>query len=374
MSCCRCSRVVWQRQTSKCCDDRRIRKRFYVWAIFWYLGNLACSILVFLSFLRRNIKPESPSTSVEVGGNVPVLLNLSGFDPFWYDQVQITGLTAGSNTTLLRGLCEDLSTVRVPLDPKNIFFKNSSKSSLPFNYHGGDIPVYSAGGNDSFISFNISAEATGDNQNDSHQSCGAQLINFDNLTSYMEFINNQATYPSFSLPSCLPVGPPGLPCTTSVLLFLHEPGFYRQAVLVNTTLSINSSVIGSLSSYNTSSLQPVFCNTVNCTIRISTLPSTQNPRVCILVLTSEYTAVEFRALGSFDILSSFQIRLLYGATLVWNAHMFAILICICRSERARKNHGQTVSYKPEFRFSLSVLCGTLMCLSAKALELGIQIV
>ena len=325
-------------------------------------------------FLFVEHELESPATSVEVGGNVPVLLNQTGFDPLRYDHVLVTGLTAGSNTTLLHGLCEDLSTVRVPL-PSKIFFKNSTKS-LPFNYHGGDTPVYSAGGNDSFISFNISAEAhsTGDSHN-SHQSCGAQLINFNNLTSYMAFIDNQTTYQSVSLPSCIPVGPPGSPRTTLVMFSLHEPGFYRQGVFVNTTLSIISSVTGLLSSYNTSSLQPVFCNTENCTIRISTLPSTQNPYVCVLVLTDgEYTAVEFRALGSYNMLSQFVIVLFFGATLVWNALMFAILIiCICQSEQARKS--QTVSYKPKFCFffSVSIVYGTgtlmyLLCLGAKALK------
>ena len=198
----------------------------------------------FIVFIMLRVQPDSPETSVEVGGNVPVLLNLTGFDPLRYDQVQITGLTAGTNTTLFLGLCEDLSTVRVPLRPKQLFFKSSTKSPLSFNYNGGDIPVYSACGNGSFISFNISAEAIGDGHN---QSCGAQLLNFDNLTSYMAFIDNQtSTYQS--LPSCIPVGPPGSPSTTSIMFSLHEPGFYRQAVFVNTTLSINSSVTGSLSS------------------------------------------------------------------------------------------------------------------------------
>ena len=341
-----------------------------VWFIVVCLGNAVyLGTIIFISLLPHYTKPEPPATSaVEVGGNVPVLLNQTGFDPFRYDRVQVTGLTAGSNTTLLRGLCEDLSTVRVPFRPKNIFFKSSTKSPLPFNYNGGDTPVYSAGGNGSFISFNVSAEATSDSQNyNSHQSCGAQLINFNNFTSYMEFINNQTTYQSFSLPSCLPVGPPGSPSTASVVFPLHEPGFYRQAVFVNTSLSIISSVTGSLSSYNTSSLDRVFCNTKNCTIRISTLPSTQTPRVCVLVLNDgEYTAVEFKTLGSYNI---FGFGLPCGAGIVWNALMIAIWICIWQCKHARKS--QTVSILQAYYsvlfpsvgivctyfFPLSVLCG-----------------
>ena len=358
------SRYGWCTSTMSCCkclDDRCNRRtRFIVcfWFIVWSLGNASLSALLIFDVIQSLPgSTTSPATSVEVGGNVPVLLNLSDFDPlrYAYDQVQVTGLTAGSNTTLLLGLCEDLSTVRVPLRPKNVFFKNSSKSSLPFNYHGGDTPVYSAGGNGSFISYNISAEATGDSHNDSHQLCGAQLINFNNLTSYMVFINNQTTYQSFSLPNCIPVGPPGSPSTSSVMFSLYEPGFYRQAVLVNTSLSINSSVTGSLSSYNTSSLESaVFCNTEKCTIQISAL--TQNSYVCVLVQTDgEYTAVVIRAVESFNNEGGLKLSgyLLCGTILVWNAIMLVTptLMCICK----RTGKCQTVSYMPE-KNSVFFLC------------------
>ena len=295
---------------------------------------LIISGLIVFTVLPR-FQPDSPETSVEVGGNVPVVLNLTGFDPLRYDQVQVTGLTVDSNTTVLLGHCEDLSTVRIPLRPKKLFFKSSTNSTLSFNYNGGDTPVYSAGGNGSFISFNISAEATGDGHN---QSCGAQLINFDNLASYMAFTDNQtSTYQP--LPSCIPVGPPGSPSTTSIMLSLHEPGFYRQAVFVNTTLSINSSITGSLSSYNTSSLEQVFCiNTGNCIIRISTLPTSQNPHVCVLVLTGEYTAVEFRALGFY--ISVYLAFAFVGPYLVWLALMLTILMLVRRYKSRIK-----VSYK-----------------------------
>ena len=327
-----------------CCkyfEDRR--KRVYL--LVWCLGNvLACAVVWHNDslLLSQDIKPESrvrtPSTSVEVGGNVPVLL--SGFDPLRYDQVQVTGLPPSTmiSTTLFLELCEDLFTVAVrgiPLCPKKSFF--CTKSPLPFNYNGGDTPVYSAGGNGSFISFIISAEATGDSQNDSHQSCGAQLINFNNLTSYMAFINNQTTYQSFSLPSCIAVGPPGSPRTTSVKFSLHEPGFYRQALFVKTTLSINSSVTGLLSSYYTSSLEQVLCNTENCTINITAPPPAQYRHVCVLALTDDYRVVEFRALGSFNM--SFKLvtgLLLYGAILVGNFLMLAIYTC--QSEQAEKSH------------------------------------
>ena len=270
-----------------------------------------------------------------------LLQNLCGFDPFSYDQVQVTGLTPGIDTTFFLGLCEDLSTVRISLRPKKFSF--CTKSPLPFNCYGGDTPVYSAGGNDSFIRFNISAEATGDSQ--LNDSCGAQLINFNNLTSYMAFMNNQTTYQSFSLPSCLPVGPPGSPRTTSVMFSLHKPGFYRQALFVNTTLSINSSVTGLLSSYYTSSLEQVLCNTENCTINITAPPPAQYRHVCVLALTDDYRVVEFRALGSFNM--SFKLvtgLLLYGAALVWNVLMLALCgmsLYTYQSERAGKK--QTVS-------------------------------
>ena len=330
----------------------------------WFILSLICCVLITIGLivflvLPVRLQPDSPgpANSVEVGGNVPVLLNLSGFDPLRYDQVQVTGLTAGSNTTLLLGFCEDLSIVRVPLRPKRLFFKSTTKSALPFNYHGGDTPVYSAGGNGSFISFNISAEAIGNSHNDSHQSCGAQLINFDNLTSYMEFIDNQTTHQPLS--SCIPVGPPGSPSTTSVMFSLHEPGFYRQAVFVNTTLSINSSVSGSLSSYNTSSSKPaVFCNTENCTIRISKLPSAQNLRVCVLVLTGGYTVVKFRAFTSISM--NVASPVLAIATLLVSCFICCSCMCgttICLTYRTvRSGTSQTVRFTSMNSILFSLSC------------------
>ena len=317
---------------------------FSFFLCLWFIVLSFCGVLITIGLIVFLVLPvrdsPGPATSVEIGGNVPVLLKLTGFDPLRYDQVQVTGLTAGSNTTLLLGLCEDLSTVRVPLRSKNFFFKSSTKSALPFNYFGGDTPVYSAGGNGSFIRFNISAEleATGGSHNDSHQSCGAQLINFDNLTSYMEFIDNQTTHQPLS--NCISVGPPGSPSTTSVVFSLHEPGFYRQAVFVNTTLSINSSVTGSLSSYNTSSLEPaVLCNTENCTIHISTLPSTQNLSVCVLVLTGEYTVVKFRA---------FRFTSMDSASPVLTIATLLVSCFIC----------------------CSCMCGTIICLTYRTVRSG----
>ena len=229
-----------------------------------------------------------------------MLLDPAGFDPFWYDQVEVT---TASNITLFRGICDDLSTVHIQLPPKKISFK-VEKFRVPFNYFGGDTPVYSADGtNSSFLRFNISAEA--ENQNGS-LSCGIQLFSFANFTSYNDFLNNEFTNNTTQQNTqCIPVGPPGSPFTSSVTFYLNEPGFYWQAMTVDASVSsVNSSVSGALIHHNLSSLDSVHCcssdfqNIRNCTIHISALPSTPKPFMCVLVLAKNYTTVYFRGLRS----------------------------------------------------------------------------
>ena len=283
---------------------------------------IATLLLVSLGFVIffATYSPQKSPISVEVGGNVSVLLDPAGFDPFWYDQVLVT---TASNITLFRGICDDLSIIRIPLPPKIISINAGKKSRLPFNYFGSDTPVYSADDTSgSFLRFKISAEAG--NHNGS-LSCGIQLFNFAKFTSYNDFLNNEFTNNTTQQNTqCIPVGPQGSPLTSSVTFYLNEPGFYWQAMIVNTSVSsVNSSVSGSLLHYNLSSLDSVHCssdfqNTRNCTIRISALPSTPKPFMCVLVLDSNYTTIWFKGLRS-----------------IWNvgtiaiATIFTIILLLC---------------------------------------------
>lgn len=283
---------------------------------------IATLLLVSLGFVIffATYSPQRSPISVEVGGNVSVLLDPAGFDPFWYDQVLVT---TASNITLFRGICDDLSIIRIPLPPKIISINSGKKSRLPFNYFGSDTPVYSADDTSgSFLRFNISAEAGNHNVS---LSCGIQLFNFANFTSYNDFLNNELTNNTTQQDTqCIPVGPPGSPLTSSVTFYLNEPGFYWQAMIVNSSVSsVNSSVSGSLLHHNLSSLDSVHCssdfqNIRNCTIRISALPSTPKPSICVLVLAKNYTTVCFRGLRS-----------IWNVGTITIATIFTIMLLLC---------------------------------------------
>ena len=271
--------------------------------------------------------PEVPSATVEIGENVPVLLDSAGFDPFWFDQVQVTLANLSRSTiniTLFSGFCEKLFTNRTTLPPRKFSSLNASdESRLPFNYYGGDTPVYnSAGGKGSFIRINTSAEAEGSFP------CGVRLFRFSNITSYVNFLNKESKSLPYNITQqdtqCIPVGPPSSPLTSSVTFYLNEPGFYWQAMIVNSSVLMNSTVSGIVSFYNTSSLGSVFCNfthTIHCSIRISMLPSTPNQHVCVLALSDTLSTVKVKAVRSM-----WNIGTVITASAVL---MLSVLLCCC---------------------------------------------
>ena len=280
-------------------------------------------LLIGFTVFFATYSPLLESTQIEVGGNVPILLNPGGFDPFWYDQVEITNITTTSNITLFHGICDDLYTAQRSLPPKKVSFgKANTKSRFSFNYYGGDIPVYIAPGvNGSFITFNVSAEATASSHHE-FLSCGVQLFNFVNFTSYVDFLNKEFTdHLTKQDTQCIPVGPTGLPLTSSVTVYLDEPGFYWQALIVNTSVLMNTTVSGIVSFYNTSSLGSVLCNfthVMHCSIRISMLPSTPNQRVCVLALSDSLSTVKVKAIHSIWNI---------GTVITASVLMLSILLC-----------------------------------------------
>ena len=162
-------------------------------------------------------------------------------------------------------VCEDMSFDRVLLPAKRVSLKISSaaKSRIPFNYFGKDTPVYSSGGNGSFIRFVISAKVLSGTEG--IISCGVILFNFPTEESYNDFIHTKAT--SYSLSKldhkCVTIGSQGSPYTSTVNFSLGKEGYYRQAMLVtvnagNIALNINL-VTGTLFQYNTIPLDSAFC-------------------------------------------------------------------------------------------------------------------
>ena len=271
--------------------------------------------------------PEVPSSTVEIGGNVPVLLDSAGFDSFWFDKVQVTLANLSArytiNITLFSHFCRKLSTNRIALPPRKFSFNTSNESRLPFNYYGGDTPVHSVGGNDSFISINISAEA------EAYSPCGVHLVRFSNISSYINFLNEESTSLPYNITKqdtqCIPVGPPGSPITSSVTFYLDEPGFYWQSLIVNSSVLMNTTVSGIVSFYSTSVLgsNSVLCNfthTEHCSIRISMLPSTPNERVCVLALSDTLSTVKVKAVRSMWNI---------GTVITASVLMLCVLLCCC---------------------------------------------
>ena len=74
-----------------------------------------------------------------------------------------TDRSSASNITLFSTFCDNLLLESAWLPTRNFSLKASKGSLLPFNYYGGDTPVYSAGGKGSFVhqrQYNLSAEVT----------------------------------------------------------------------------------------------------------------------------------------------------------------------------------------------------------------------
>ena len=188
-------------------------------------------------------------------------------------------------------------------------------------YYGGDTPVYSAGGKGSLISINTSAEAKG------YSPCGVRLVRFSNISSYVNFLNEESTSLSYNITQqdtqCIPVGPPGSPLTSSVTFYLNEPGFYWQAMIVNSSVLMNTTVSGIVSFYNTSFSGSVFCNfthAIHCSIRISMLPSTPNKHVCVLALSDTLRVVKVKAVRSMRNI---------GRVITASVLMLSVLLCCC---------------------------------------------
>ena len=104
-------------------------------------------------------------------------------------------------------------------------------------------------------------------------SCGVQIFRLTNLSLY-NFVNNICNNVTTSNLSqhdfkCLPVGPSGLPLSSSTTFELVGYGYHRLVMLAELSVSINSSVTGQLFHYNTSFLNPVFCDlNTNCTLNL----------------------------------------------------------------------------------------------------------
>ena len=168
------------------------------------------------------------------------------------------GTVESTNATMI---CKDMSFERVLLPARGVSFKTSS-ARIPFNYFGEDTPVYSSGGNGSFISFNISAEVLSGTEG--IISCGALLFNFPTVESYVDFIHTEAT--SYSLSKldhkCITIGSQRSPYISNVNFYLDKKAYYRQAMLVavNTgKIALNVSVTGTLFQYNTIPFDSAFC-------------------------------------------------------------------------------------------------------------------
>lgn len=256
--------------------------------------------IVFLNFVSgvagRQLKPD-----IEIGGNVSALIQVwdtaGAVASCGKVKVSATDRTSASNITLFSTFCNNLLLESVWLPIRNFSLKTSKGSLLPFNYYGGDTPVYSAGGKGSFISISISAEAT--NYNGPILSCGVRIFLFADFLLYNNFVNNTCDNVTISKLSqqdfkCLPVGLSGLPLSSLTTFELVEHGYHRLVILTELSVSINSTVTGQLFHYNTSFLSPVFCDLdTACTLYPHSYRQLANvtDSVCNLALADEYTTI-----------------------------------------------------------------------------------
>ena len=162
------------------------------------------------------------------------------------------------HTTLLdaaffKGFCKTLAPVSTSfklknaerlIPPKNLSVKrqqDDKESRVPFNYYGGNIPIFVECCNESFISFHISAWGAKRNM-----SCGVLLINFATRESYRDFLSGELEEYDHLESKCIQVGT-NTPLLSSVTFYLNKTGYYQQAAkIVDGNITVDANVSGSL--------------------------------------------------------------------------------------------------------------------------------
>ena len=145
-----------------------------------------------------------------------------------------------------------------------------------------------------------SASVDSINYNGPILSCGVRIFRLTDFSLYNNFLNNTCNNVIISNLfqhdfKCIPVGPSGLPLSSLTTSELVEHGYHRLVMLAELSISINSSVTGQLFHYNTSFLNPVFCDLdTKCTLNLHFFAdATCTSSVCNLALADEYTTVVF---------------------------------------------------------------------------------
>ena len=304
---------------------------------------------------QPELKPGQP---IEIGGNVSALIQILdsvGVASFYYAygkvKVAATDRSSAKNITLFSTFCNKVLLESVWLPTRNFSLKASKGSLLPFNYYGGDTPVYSAGGKGSFISISISAEAT--NYDGPILWCGVRIFRLTDFSLYNNFVNstcNNVTISNLSQHEfkCIPVGPSGLPLSSLITFELVEHGYYRLAMLAELSVSINSSVTGQMFHYNTSFLNPVFCDlNTNCTLNIDSYRhladvTAVSASVCNLALADEYTTVVITPVQLYRDTNVLPAAVVIGVviTIIMIIQVLILLILLLFLCRRRKHAGK----------------------------------
>ena len=159
------------------------------------------------------------------------------------------------DAAFFKGFCNTLAPVSTTytgkkcvenlLPPQKLSVKRQQdkESRVPFNYFGGNIPIYfyENGCNESYISIHISAWGAKRNM-----SCGVLLINFATQESYNDYLNGKSEEYDHLESKCFQVGT-HTPLFSSATFHLNKTGMYRQAAkIVDGNITVHANVSASL--------------------------------------------------------------------------------------------------------------------------------
>ena len=199
--------------------------------------------------------------------NLPVLLKQGGFSPKDTKYIDVAAnfdKDSYNKIIFFKALCNATSYTQNLLDPVNRSLTPTADhptNRYPFNYHYGDVPVYSAGGNSSLV-YNISASglADGSMHNEQpaaarlhHSSCPLELFMFDSESNYTKFLQNKTVNVTgfVNRSGCIPVGVGDNVLHNSTVFWLGQPNFYYIMASVVAGINISTNISGHVRAYST---------------------------------------------------------------------------------------------------------------------------
>ena len=251
---------------------------------------LAVIVSVFLFAFFMLYIPSWENAAVDIGGNYTVALHEDGFNSFWTAGLKLS-LTENDEFATLEDLslytapCKDTTTMLQTLPTVSRATVFSISKQLGLNYHGGDVPLYSAAGGHLNYTFNTTSVFDSTWCFDLHI--------FDNYESYHNFINDGSTVGSILDTGCLESGTN----YTSVSISIDTSSFYYVAATMyveeSQPITLNYSVTPELEAYDLSGAGTVShkLTGLSCQVNLPEHSAFSPHRICVYCQSQNYTSI-----------------------------------------------------------------------------------